>query len=110
MKLRYKTKKLEKSLESDKGLSKDYGTLAKKLKQRIQQLKSADNLEVIRQISVLRLHPHTGKNKGIWSIDIQENWRILFIIGNDPIPLLEDGGVNIKEITIVEITSIEDPH
>lgn len=110
MKLRYKTKKLEKSLESDKGLSKNYNTLAKKIKQRIQQLKSADNLEVIRQVSVLRLHPHTGKNKGIWSIDIQKNWRILFTIGNNPIPLLKDGGIDIKKVTIIEIASVADPH
>lgn len=46
----------------------------------MRQLKSANNLSVIASLPALRLHPHIGKNKGIWSIDIQKNWRILFKI------------------------------
>ena|SRR5690625_1775087 len=110
MKIKYKTRKLEKSLTSDKGLAKDYGKLAKKIKQRRQQLESAEHLGVIAKLPALRLHPHKGQNKGMWSIDIQNNWRILFLIGNEPIPTLEDGGVNIEQVTIIEITSITDPH
>lgn len=110
MNLSYKNNRLEKSLTTDKGLAKSYGTLAKKIKQRMNQLKSADNLEVISKLPVLRLHQHIGKGKGTWSIDIQENWRILFEIDHDPIPTIEDGGVDLKEITIISIESIEDPH
>lgn len=110
MELSYKTNKLEKSLTTDKGLAKSYGKLAKKIKQRRIQLESADNLEVISKLPVLRLHQHTGKGKGTWSIDIQENWRILFEINQDPIPSLEDGGVDLKAITIICVTSVEDPH
>jgi len=110
VKLHFKTKKLKNALTTDAGLAKTYSTLAKKIKQRIQQLEAADNLDTIRQISVLRLHQHIGNNKGIWSIDIQENWRILFTLGNDPIPYTQDGGVNIKEINIIRIESVNDPH
>lgn len=110
MEIRYKTKKLEKSLTTDNGLLRTYGRLAKKIKQRMQQLKSAENLETIQQLSVLRLHSYKGKEEGIWSIDIQENWRILFRLENDPIPKLADGGVDIKAITIIKIISIMDPH
>ncbi len=110
MKIQYKTKKLEKTLTSDKELQKNYGVLARKIKKRINELTSAENLSVIEKLPALRLHPHKGNNKDIWSIDIQANWRILFSIGNDPIPILEDGGINIKEVTIITITSVEDPH
>jgi proteic killer suppression protein len=110
MELSYKTNKLEKSLTTDKGLAKSFGKLAKKIKQRRIQLESADNLEAISKLPVLRLHQHTGKGKGTWSIDIQENWRILFEIDQDPIPSLEDGGVDLKAITIICVTSVEDPH
>jgi len=108
MELSYKNNKLEKSLTTDKGLAKSYGKLAKKIKQRRVQLESADNLEVISKLPVLRLHQYIGK--GTWSIDIQENWRILFEIDQDPIPTLEDGGIDLKAITIIRIESIEDPH
>ncbi|QCX37737.1 killer suppression protein HigA [Aureibaculum algae] len=110
MKLSYKNNKLEKSLTTDKGIAKSYGKLAKKVKLRITQIKNADNLEVISKLPVLRLHQHIGKGKGTWSIDIQENWRIIFEIHQDPIPTLEDGGIDLKAITIISIESIEDPH
>lgn len=110
MKLSYKTRKLEKSFTTDKGLAKSYGRLAKKIKQRKHQLESAENLWVIAQLPVLRLHQHVGEGKGIWSIDIQENWRILFGIDQDPIPILEDGSVDLKLITTLRIESVEDPH
>lgn len=110
MKLSYKTKKLEKSFTTDKGLAKSYGTLAKKIKQRRNELESADNLEVISKMPALRLHQHKGQGKGTWSIDIHQNWRILFEIDQDPIPTLEDGGVDLKAITIICIESVEDPH
>ena len=110
MELSYKNNKLKKALDTDKGIAKSYGTLAKKVKLRITQLKNADNLEVISKLPVLRLHQHIGKGKGTWSIDIQENWRILFIINQYPIPTLEDGGIDLKAITIISIESVEDPH
>lgn len=110
MDLSYKNNKLEKALTTDKGLAKTYGALAKKIKQRRIQLESAENLEAISKLPVLRLHQHIGKGKGTWSIDIQENWRILFTINQDPIPTLEDGGVDLKAITIISIESVEDPH
>jgi proteic killer suppression protein len=110
MELSYKNNKLKKSLTTDKGLFKSYGKLAKKIKQRRIQLESAENLEVILMLPVLRLHQHIGKGKGTWSIDIQENWRILFEINQDTIPTLDDGGIDLKAITIISIESIVDPH
>lgn len=110
MELSYKNSKLEKSLTTDKGLSKSYGKMAKKIKQRRIQLESADNLEVISKIPALRLHQHIGKGKGRWAIDIQKNWRILFEIKQNPVPTVEDGGVDLKAIRILCIESVEDPH
>ena len=101
---------MKKSLTTDKGLLKLNSRLAKNIKQRRIQLESADNLEVISKLPVLRLHQYKGNRKGTWSIDIQENWRILFEINQDPIPTLEDGGVDLKAITIISIESVEDPH
>ena len=110
MEISFKNRKLEKSLTTDKGLAKSYGKLAKKIKLRIIQLENANNLEVISKLPVLRLHQHIGKGKGTWSVDIQENWRILFEIDQDPIPTLEDGSVDLKAITIIKIEEVKDPH
>ena len=48
--------------------------------------------------------------KGYWSIVIQQNWRILFTIDQDPVPTLENGGINLKAITIIRSESVVDPH
>jgi proteic killer suppression protein len=105
----FKNNKLEKSFTDDRVLAKTYGTMAKKVKQRYEDLKSADNLFVISQYPAMRLHSYQG-NSGIWSIDIFKNQRILFTINQNPIPTLEDGGVNLKAIEIIKIESVEDPH
>jgi proteic killer suppression protein len=110
MKLSYKSNKLEQSLTLDKNIIKSYGTLSKKIKQRIEQLKAANDLSIIAKISVLRLHPYIGDRLGEWSIDIQENWRICFEIDLDPIPTLNDGGVDLNKVNAIKILSVEDPH
>ncbi len=110
MKISFKNNKLEQKLNTDKGLARSYGTLAKKAKQRMTQLRSAINLQVIADIKVLRLHPYKGDRKGEWSIDIQENWRICFEINQDPIPVKADGGVSLIEVSEIIIISVEDPH
>lgn len=110
MKLSFKTRKLQQTLTSDKGLAKSYGTLAKKIRQRMQQLESAENLWAISRLPALRLHQHMGDGMGTWSIDVQQNWRILFTLDHDPIPQLEDGGTDMKAITSIFIESVKDPH
>jgi len=110
MKLTYKTKKLEKSLTDDIMLIRTYGVLAKKIKQRILEFRVAEYLGVLSTLPVLRLHQHKGKNKGLWSVDIYQNWRILFELNHDPIPKRDDGSVILQEITRIKIISIEDPH
>lgn len=109
MKITFKNKKLEKSFTEVKEMTKTYGTMAKKVGQRYKELLAAENLWAISQLPVLRLHPHQG-NEGIWSVDIQKNWRILFTIDQDPIPKKNDNSVDLKAIKIIRIESVEDPH
>jgi toxin HigB-1 len=109
MEISFVNKKLKKSFTDQKILAKTYGTMAKKVKERYEDLLAADNLYVISRFPSMRLHSHHG-NAGIWSIDIYKNWRILFTIDQDPIPYLEDGGINLKEIKIIKVESVQDPH
>lgn len=109
MEISFKSNKLEKSFVDDMVLTKTYGTMAKKVKQRYEDLKLADSLHVISQIPSMRLHSYQGKS-GIWSVDIYKNWRILFTINHDPIPTVDDGGINLKAIESIKVETVEDPH
>lgn len=110
MEINYKNKKLKKNLTDDRKLSKEFGQRAKKIKLRLKEIKSADNLKILGDLPQLRLHPYKGKRKGEWSIDIKDNWRIVFTLDHDPVPTLIDGGVDLTKITIIKIESVEDPH
>jgi len=110
MDLSFKSKKLKKRLTQDQELLKSYGRIAKKIKQRMKELKAAENLAVIQAMPSLRLHPYGGGRRGEWSIDIHRNWRICFKIGEDPIPCKEDGGVSLENVHKIHILSVEDPH
>lgn len=110
MKLFYKNKKLEISLTIDKEIIKTYGARAKKIKQRINELESWDNLYDISRLPALRLHPLKGNKKGEWAVDIQKNWRICFEISRNPLPLLENGGIDLSKVKEIKIISIEDYH
>ena len=109
MKIEY-SKKLEKTFAKDMSLLKAYGERAKKIIQRRNELSAATDLTVIAKIPAARLHPLTGKRNRDWAVDIYKNWRICFQIGNDPMPILTDGGVDLSKVTIIIITSVEDYH
>lgn len=64
MELTYKTKKLKRSLTEDTTLLKTYGALVKKIKQRLKELRLAENLLVIGLLPSLRLHPLKGDRLG----------------------------------------------
>ena len=110
MHLNYKSNKLEKNLTDDRKLISTYGQLAKTIKRRRKELTNAENLETIGKLPQLRLHPLSGERVGEWSIDIKNNWRIIFSLDHEPIPTLDDGGVDLSKITIIKINSVEDPH
>lgn len=106
----FKNNKLRKQLSDGKTLLKSYGSLARKIKQRLLELESADTLAVVAANKALRLHPYKGARKGEWSVDVQQNWRVIFEINHDPAPLLDDGGVDLSSVTRINILAIEDPH
>jgi len=105
MEIFFRNKKLEQSLTEDKSIIKTYGALSRKIKQRIVKLRAANELSTIAKIPVLRLHPYKGNRTGEWSIDIQENWRICFEINHDPIPVSDDGGIKLEQVTAIKIIS-----
>lgn len=106
----YCSGKLQKTFSSDKEMIKAYGTRAKKLKQRHNELKASENLEAIGKIPAARLHPLKGNKGGEWAVDIFKNWRICFTLNHNPIPKLEDGSVDLAKVNQVTIVSIEDYH
>ncbi|MBN8461148.1 MAG: killer suppression protein [Verrucomicrobia bacterium] len=111
MLLFFRTTKLQKVCNSHKEMQKTYGAArAKKLQQRLMELRAADHLGQISRIPPPRCHEMIGDRQGQLSVDLDHPYRLFFIPANDPVPLKEDGGLDWAAVTEIEIIGIADPH
>lgn len=111
MKLDFKNRKLEKSVATLSAIAANYGTRAKLVNQRKNELQAASNLETMKNIPAANCHELKGNMKGKLAVDISGNHRIIFEPNHDPIPVKEDGGLDWKQVTDILILAIgEDYH
>jgi toxin HigB-1 len=111
MEVFYRTRKLQKSCSSEKAMRADWGPkMAEKIALRLAQLEAADNLEVIARSGLGRFHEHKGDRQGQLSLDLVHPQRLIFQPNHDPVPVKEDGGLDLLKVTSVLILEITDPH
>lgn len=111
MNVRYKSNKLERMLGSAVAIKKNFGTNAKRVAQRMEDITSSPNLQVLGSIPQANCHPLHGDHDGEWAVDISANHRLLFRLDHDPIPQTNEGSINRIAVTdIVVIAAREDYH
>lgn len=82
---------------------------AKKIRQRLDDLRAADNLGVMSDLPG-RCHELKGNRHGQLSLDLDHPWRLIFVPADDPPSQKEDGGIDWQNVRVVEILGIEDTH
>jgi proteic killer suppression protein len=106
----FRTSKLRKQLVKDKKRRKTYGhECAKKIKQRLDDLRAAPCLEDARYLPG-RCHELTGNRNGQLAMDVKHPYRLIFEPAHDLPPTKDDGGLNWNEVTAIRIVEIEDYH
>jgi len=110
MNVDFKSNKLRKILTNAREIQKEYGTMAKKVAQRMEQLDSSPNLAVLISIPAANCHSLTGDRKGEWAVDISGNYRLIFEINQDPVPMKNDGSVDSILVTDIRILETTDYH
>jgi proteic killer suppression protein len=110
MEISYKSKKLEKQLTDPKKMNKAFGVMAKKVNQRMKDLTGAENLAVMRFIQAARCHELKGDKKGLLSVDVSGNFRLIFEPDHTPPTKKEDGGLDWERVIKIRMIEIEDPH
>lgn len=83
---------------------------ATKLRNRMDDLRAAPSLEVLRPPFPGRCHELKGDKEGVLSLDLEHPFRLLFEPLKNPPPTRSDGGLDWSQIDVVIITSIEDTH
>jgi plasmid maintenance system killer protein len=107
----FKTKKLQKICSVSREGQKHLGAkMARRLQQRMMELKAAVSLDDISRLPPARCHELTGNRKGQLSVDLGHPYRLVFIPANNPIPETTDGGLDWPGVTEIEIIEIGDTH
>jgi len=110
VRIRYGNNKLAKQLENASTIKRSFGVMAKKVSMRLDDIRAAPNLAVLKQIPQAACHKLEGNRTGEWAVSISGNHRLIFVLDHDPIPLKEDGSVDEMVITDIIITGTEDYH
>ena len=103
-------RKLNKIVNDDRKMQKDFGTIrAKELRERLAQLSFAVDLEEVRHLPG-NYHELIGERKGQWACDLDQPYRLIFTPHENPIPANEHGQFVWAEIHGVEIKEIINYH
>ncbi|MFP4380143.1 MAG: type II toxin-antitoxin system RelE/ParE family toxin [Candidatus Sumerlaeia bacterium] len=110
MEIYFKSKKMQKQCSEDRTMQKAFGRkMCKRLKQRLMELSAADNLADISHLPPPRCHELRNR-KGVFSVDLEQPYRLLFEAANEPIPRNASGGVELSLVTEIMVIEIADTH
>lgn len=111
MDIDFKTNALEKVCNDFAECRKQHGErCARKIIQRLNELRAAENMAVVNHLPPTKLHSIDGIMKDSFAVYVEQPFRIAFVIGNEPIPRKPDGGVDEAKVTFIIITYIGDYH
>ena len=107
----YRTKKLQKICNQSNEAAKKLGPkMARKLQQRLMELRAADSLDDISRVPPSRCHQLTGNREGQLSVDLVHPYRLLLIPANDPLPVTVNDSLDWTKVAEIEIVEIIDTH
>lgn len=111
MDVSFRTHKLQKLFNSDRELKKAHGQrMAKLMRECLDDLCAIERLLDIERLPQHRCHELKGNKKGVFSLDLEHPYRLLFVPDHDPVPELEAGGIDWALVTAVVIDGVEDTH
>jgi plasmid maintenance system killer protein len=116
MLISFANKKVAKAFNEGAQLEKIHGTnRARKIRIRLKELRAATSLKDFWPPGTPpeRCHELTeGKegNECLLSMDLDHPYRLIFKPDHDPIPRLDDGGLDWTQVTAIEIMPVRDTH
>ncbi len=111
MDILFQDQRLAKVCNNKSLLIRKHGPIrAKLLRRRLDELRAAENLEVLRSLPQVRCHELKGNRAGTLAVDLDHPYRLIFEPANNPIPRKSDGGLNWTEVTAIRVLAVEDYH
>jgi proteic killer suppression protein len=111
MEIGYRTRRLARiCLEAAEAQRQLGPANARKLQQRLFELRTTDNLADMMQFASARCHALRGDRAGQYAVSLQGPWRLVFVPDVDPLPRRADGGLDLAAVSAIEIMEVEDYH
>jgi len=111
MEILFKTSKLRRIMSSGSMLIREFGKEnARMIMRRMVLLDAANCLADIPTKRPTRRHALSGKRKGQYAIDAKHPFRIVLEPADDPVPIRDDGSVDLERVTSIRILGVEDYH
>ena len=110
MDIEFSSKKLQRQLSNENAMRRHYGHVMPALKLRLRVLDQADCLADVPHSRPEGRHQLFHDWDGHFAVWLTANYRLIFKPNHDPVPLLDDGGIDIGSVTSVEIVEIVDYH
>ncbi len=111
MEISFQSHRLERRFISERQLRRAYGPqMARAILARVRTLSGAGSLEMIPRTPPERLHQLEGQRQFQFTVDLTQPYRLVFRPANDPVPLREDGGIDLERVTEITIIGVIDYH
>lgn len=111
MDIAFRTRKLEKTLNSAEALQKAYGArMARAIMNRLAVLKAARTLALVPTTPPDRRHQLRGDRDEQFAVDLVHPRRLVFEANHDPLPRKDDGGIDVEQVTAITIIDVIDYH
>ena len=110
MEIAFKGPRLQKLCNSEQLATRQWARDAAKVLQRLTELAAAVTLFDMGTLPPARCHQLKGSRKGQFAVSAGPRLRVVFKPDHEPVPQLEDGGIDRKRVTKIKIIEIEDYH
>lgn len=111
MEIAFRTQKLRKTLNDERALTRFYGAACgRKIARRLVTLAAAACLADVPATPPERRHQLRGNKDEAFAADVQQPYRLVFRVADDPIPRQADGGIDVRRVTAITVLAVEDYH
>ena len=110
MKIRFRTRRLQRLCNSQNELKRGFGDMAHVIALRLQVLANANHLGQVPLSLPIRCHQLKGDRSGQFTVYLRNPYRLVFRPDHDPVPRRPDGGIDVDTVTAIEIIEIADYH